>query len=118
MGSIMTPHVDSVTRLLMPSISLYVPYLNPGTMGEKGVWYLGFGVALRLPMVLPWKELWKETNSCLLPSGWRDFPVLRANLMAASLASEPLLQMKLLLALAKPPVACVSWMSCFERRPV
>lgn len=104
----MTPHVASVTSSLTALTSLKVPYLKPGTIGENGVWYLGFGVALRLPIVRPWNELWKDTNSCLSLSGDIDLPTLRANFMAASLASEPLLQMKVRVALAKPPVACVS----------
>src|SRR5262245_6381512 len=102
----------------MASTWLKVPYLKPGTIGEKGFWYFGFGVALRLPMVRPWNELWKETNSYLGLSGDTDFPTLRANLIAASLASEPLLQMKERVADAKPPVAWVSWTSCLDSRPV
>src|SRR6266700_4073777 len=96
MGSMITPQVFSVTRSLMPLISLYVPYLNPGTIGENGFWYFGFGVAEREPIVLPWKELWKETNSCFAPEGSMVLPTLRANFMAASFASEPELQINAL----------------------
>ena len=73
-----------------------MPYLKPGTMGLKGAWYLGFGVADKLPIVRPWKERSKLTISCFVPSGLRILPTLRANLRAASLASLPELQMKTL----------------------
>lgn len=92
-GSTMTPQVFSVMRVWSCSTSLYVPYLKPGTMGEKGVWYFGFGVAERAPIVRPWKEWWKETNSCFAPEGSSDRPTFRANLIAASFASVPELEM-------------------------
>ncbi|KAK5635092.1 hypothetical protein RRF57_010804 [Xylaria bambusicola] len=63
-------------------------------MGENGSWYLGLGVADKLPMVRPWKEPWNETNSNLEPEGSTILPTLRENLIAASLASEPELQTK------------------------
>jgi hypothetical protein len=92
--------------------------LNPGTIGANGAWYFGFGVALRLPIVRPWKDWWNETISYLSLFGDMDFPTLRANFRAASFASEPLLHIKVRVAVEKPPVAWVSWMSCLERRPV
>ena len=44
-------------------------------------------------MVRPWNEFWNETTSCLAPDGSSTLPVFRENLIAASLASLPELQM-------------------------
>jgi hypothetical protein len=109
--------VFSVTRSFSWATSLYLPYLNPGSMGEKGVWYFGFGVAERAPIVRPWKELWKETISCFAPEGSRARPVLRANLMAASLASVPELAMKTWAASRMAPDSRVRMMRSLLRAP-
>lgn len=101
----------------MAEMSLNVPYLKPGTIGAKGDWYFGFGVALREPIVRPWKELWKDSIS-VFEAGERVFPTFRANFIAASLASLPLLQMNVLEADDMPDVAWVSWMSCLLSWPV
>ncbi len=92
--------------------------MKPGIIGEKGFWYFGFGVADKAPMVRPWKELLKETISCCSPDGCRTLPTLRANLMAASLASLPELQTKTLDALCMEPEACVLVTISFESSPV
>lgn len=102
-GSTMTPQVFSVTSSSMAEMSLKSPYLNPGSMGANGFWYFGFGVADKAPIVRPWKEFLKETTSCFVPEGSRTLPTLRANLMAASLASVPELQMKAEDASCIPP---------------
>lgn len=66
----------------------------------------------------PWKELWKETISCCEPEGVRVRPTLRQNLMAASLASLPELQMKTFDAVAIAPAASVFSTSSCESAPV
>ena len=95
-----------------------MPYLKPGIIGPKGFWYLGFGVALRLPIVRPWKELLKLTISCCSPEGCRIFPTFRANFMAASLASLPELQMNTLEASCMEPDSRVLETRSWERAPV
>ena len=87
-------------------------------MGPKGFWYFGFGVADKLPIVRPWKALLKLTISCCEPDGCRILPTFRANLMAASLASEPELQMKTLDASDMDPDARVFSTMSWERAPV
>ncbi len=99
-------------------MSLKFPYLNPGIMGAKGAWYFGFGVADREPIVRPWKELWKERSSCLEPEGSSTLPTLRANFMAASLASEPELQMKALETACIEPDSRVLSIMSLESSPV
>ena len=76
-------------------------------MGANGFWYFGFGVALKLPIVRPWKLFWKLTISCFSPEGSRVLPTLRQNLMAASLASLPELQMNAFVACDIAPEALV-----------
>jgi hypothetical protein len=98
-------------------MSLNVPYLKPGTMGEKGAWYFGLGVALSEPMVRPWKELWNETRP-VLRSPPSCLPTLRENFSAASLASEPELQMKTREAVAKAECSCVLVTRSLESSPV
>ena len=81
--------------------------------GEKGVWYLGLGVAEREPKVRPWKEELKEMNSCFGEGsegdagGDRSRPTLRQNFIAASFASEPEFEMKARAAVCIPPDASV-----------
>jgi len=79
---------------------------------------LGLGVADREPIVRPWKEFWKDTNSNLEPVGSRTFPDLRANFMAASLASLPELQMNTERALRMPPASRVFLTSNSDSAPV
>ena len=66
--------------------------MKPGTSGWKASWYLGWPVAATAPMVRPWKDfsavmISKAPPLCCLPHLW-------AILIAASLASAPLLQKK------------------------
>lgn len=99
-------------------MSLYFPYLNPGTMGAKGAWYLGFGVADKAPKVRPWKDPWKETISCFAPVVSRLWPTFRANLRAASLASVPELQMNAWVAVRIAPEVRVVLTSAWLNLPV
>ena len=66
----------------------------------------------------PWKLWLKETISCWGPDACRVLPTFRANLRAASLASEPELQMKTLEALCMEPLSRVLETSSWERAPV
>ena len=100
-------------------VDLFKTYTHgPGSIGAKGSWYLGFGVADKAPIVRPWKEPWKETISCLAPEGSRTLPAFRANLMAASLASVPELQTKTVAASCIPPDSNVFCTSSSESAPV
>ena len=78
--------------------SPYVAKRWPSYRGSNGVRYASFHVRLRLPSVRPWKQLLKDTVPVAqdVASGFialaRTICVLRANLIAASFASVPLLQ--------------------------
>jgi hypothetical protein len=87
-------------------------------MGEKGAWYLGFGVADSAPIVRPWNDPSKDTISCFAPLESRDRPTFRANLIAASFASVPLLQTNTRDADDMPPLANVVSINRFDSSPV
>lgn len=102
-GSTITPHVSSVTKLSSPAKSLTFPTSNPGTIGANGFWYLALFVALKLPIERPWKPFSKHANRYFLNSplpsassqlfpvlaAQRSLPTFLANLIAPSLASVP-----------------------------
>ena len=84
-----------MTAAVVPSMaadtafrSLNGTYLKPGTIGSKPAWYFGCAVAVSAAYVRPWKP----PSMVMIvdrPAAW---PWTRASLMAASLASAPLLQ--------------------------
>ncbi|KAH3662156.1 hypothetical protein OGAPHI_005404 [Ogataea philodendri] len=91
--------------LVCNSMSPTCACLTPGTRGVNGSWYFSLEVTLKAPKVRPWKDVLKQMISCL--SSAIDFPHLRANFKAASLASAPELLKKTLDALYIPPDSLV-----------
>ncbi len=90
-GSRRTAAVSVVTARSIADTSLKGTYLNPGTRGSKSFWYLGCPVAVREPKVLPWKDSRAVTISYFADPCFALANFL-ASLIAASLASVPLLQ--------------------------
>ncbi|KAH3672643.1 hypothetical protein OGATHE_002288 [Ogataea polymorpha] len=80
-----------------------IPIINPEPLMSFTI--LGFEVTLNAPKVRPWKDELKQIISDL--SSAIDFPHLRANFNAASLASAPELLKNTLEALYMPPDSLV-----------
>ncbi len=72
--------------------SLKGTYLKPSGRGAKPIWNFSCAVAVIVASVRPWKESFIVISSYLPPSF--SWPYFRASLIAASLASAPLLQKK------------------------
>mmetsp|Transcript_45835 Transcript_45835/g.113916 ORF Transcript_45835/g.113916 Transcript_45835/m.113916 type:complete len:201 (-) Transcript_45835:515-1117(-) len=103
-GSTNTAHVSpSIARLASFRSFHGQNVTSPPIRGAKGSRIFFFDVTVRAPIVRPWKDFSKATKLTFFALPSRPFLALlraslRANLMAASLASVPLLQKKTLLA--------------------